>query len=86
MSDGDGFQLKEFRSWYVFQAEDFNYNFNLVMKRMEQLENLLIKINKRETIIPSDLIFQSSSDLLSEKSEKSGRYDILLKKREDIEC
>lgn len=76
-------------------SEDLNGNFSVVMNRLEQLENtfmtqvehlenVLVKINKRGNLVESDLNFKSSLDLLYGKPEKSGRYGILKKEKDNV--
>jgi hypothetical protein len=51
--------------------------FASVMQHLERLENILVKMYKKQELNGSDLAFQSSLNLLYGTPEKSGRYGIL---------
>ena len=73
-------QIVAFRPNQPIRSEDFNKNFSVILGHIERLENILVKIYKKQELKGSDLFFQSSVDLLYGKSEKSGRYGILKNK------
>jgi hypothetical protein len=73
-----------FRDRQPIMSEDLNGNFLTILNHIERLENVLVKISKKEELRNSDLFFQSSLELLYGKPKKSGRYGIL--KNKEKEC
>lgn len=74
---GDRMRVVAFRPQQALMSEDLNGNFLAILEHIERLENVLVKVSKKEELKGSDLSFQSSIDLLYGKSKKSGRYGIL---------
>jgi hypothetical protein len=71
--------MAKYYPYQALTAESLNENFSELKEHVERIENLLVKIYKEKEIKGSDLIFDSSVNILYDKNNrnKSGRYGIL---------